>query len=282
MLPNAYFNDTLVSSQEATLRMNDLGLLRGYGIFDFFLFRDRQPVFLNDYLDRFYHSAAFLRLAIGLNRDELSEAVQAVIRKNEAADGGIRLLLTGGYTEDGYSPGTGNLAILQHPYPQAARQPARGCHLMTYEHQRELPQVKSTNYLTGIYVQPLLQQCGADFVLYHQGGTISESDRSNFFLVDSNGTLRTPDTGILAGITRGKILELAQELEIPTKRSPLTLADLSTASEAFLTSSTKGVLPVLQVDGAPVGKGRTGPVTRTLRKAFRERVGLPAVHSEEV
>lgn len=268
MRENAFFNGEMVATTEAQVRFHDLGLLRGYGIFDFFLFQQGQPRFLSHYLDRFYRSAGFLGLDIPLARESMADAIAAVIAANGFSDGGIRLLLTGGYAEDSYTPTAPNLAIVQHPLPPAVSQPATSCSLLTYRHQRELPGVKSTNYLTGIYLQPMLRRAGADYLLFHDGQHVSESDRSNFFGIDADGRLLTPDEGVLPGITRMQILEIGRAQGIPVLEAALPLEALPTLREAFLTSTTKGVLPVVTIDGKPVGDGKPGAVSLKLQEGF--------------
>lgn len=273
MLPYVYWNGQVMPYEQAQVGLSDLGLLRGYGIFDYFLFEDRQPRFLGDYLDRFYRSAGLLDLQVPVARTLMPAILQELIKANAQSRGGIRLLLTGGYADDGYTPRVPNLAILQYPFTEVkAEQWERGAALMTYRHQRELPQVKSINYLTGIFVQPRLQQTKADYVLYHDGEWVRESDRSNIFILTPEGVLVTPREKILLGVTRKHVLRLAQDMGLPVEERELSLRELQTAREVFLTSSTKGVLPVTRIDQRAVGDGRPGALGRQLQAAFLERL----------
>lgn len=264
-----FLNGNIVPEQSASLHLNDLALLRGFGIFDFFIFERFQPRFLEDYLDRFFRSAEFLGLQSPIDRDALRQGVHQLIAANEQPNGGIRLVLTGGYSDDGFTPGVGNAFILQSsfPWPKAA-QFEQGVAVATYQHQRELPEVKSLNYLTGIYLLPWLQQQNADFVVYHDGTYLRESDRSNFFIVTADGTVVTPKDKVLAGITRAKLLGIARDLGLPVAEREVLIGELATAREAFLTSSTKGALPVCRIDGVVVGDGRPGEITRQLHEQF--------------
>src|SRR5258708_5973136 len=112
-----------------------------------------------------------------------------------------------------------------------------------------------------IWLQPLIRENGADDVLYRQDGVIAECPRSNFFLVTAAGALVTPGRDILRGITRMKILELAKG-EFVTEERDVLLEELRDAREAFITSTTKHVLPVVAIDGVPIGNGEIGPVGR--------------------
>ena len=182
----------------------------------------------------------------------------ALIQANGHSEGGIRLVLTGGYAEDGYTPVKPNMMILQYPYPTYAQEKfEKGLSLMTFQHQRELPEIKTINYITGIWLLDKIKAANADDVLYHDGTYVRESVRSNFFLVSKEGTLITPSKKILPGITRKQILEVVDGI-IEVEEREVMVTELQTAQEAFLTSSTKGAMPVVQIDGITVGEGVPG------------------------
>ncbi|MEM9929514.1 MAG: aminotransferase class IV [Bacteroidota bacterium] len=264
-----YFNGQIIPQADASLQLNDLALLRGFGIFDYFVFQRFQARFLEDYLDRFFRSASHLGLQCPVDRDGLRRGIHQLIAANEVPEGGIRMVLTGGYTPDGFTPVAGNLFLLQAKFPTYPEQMfTAGSRVATYQHQRELPTVKSLNYLTGIYLLPWLRENNADFVVYHDGKHLRESDRSNFFIVDNNGTLITPKEKVLAGITRMKILDIARDSGIIVEEREVKLEELQDAAEAFLTSSTKGALPVTVIDGKAVGNGQVGAITKQLQAAF--------------
>jgi D-alanine transaminase/branched-chain amino acid aminotransferase len=215
-------------------------------------------MFLDDYLDRFYRSAQILGLTIPVTKDEMGRQIYALTKANNTIDAGIRLLLTGGYSADGYTPSTPNYMILQHPISWVPQKDYEtGIKLITHLFQRELPEVKSINYLTGIKLQQEMKNAGAGEILYHDGLFYRETVRANVFFV-VNDEIFTPAQKILKGITRKHILNIASnhfkvnEIEVP-------LNFLDKASEIFITSSTKGVLPVVNVDGMMVGQGKPGP-----------------------
>lgn len=274
-----YLNGKILPLQDAQLNINDLSILRGYGIFDYFLFERFQPRFLEDYLNRFYRSAAFLGLQCPIEKDELRKAIHQVIAANEVPTGSIRLELTGGYAEDGFTPTLGNLFILQGSFPVPPPEHFQiGSRVATYQHQRALPSVKSLNYLIGIYILPWLEEQNAHYPLYLDGQFVRESDRSNFFLINEAGTLITAKDKILQGITRAKVLDCARELGIPTEVREVKVEELYTAKEAFMTSSIKGALPVSFIDGKAVGNGRPGEQTLALQDAFLSLVKMEQVH----
>ena len=266
-------NGKLPEVAQASLHVSDLAILRGFGIFDYFLIKKHQPLFLSDYLDRFYTSAEKLGLSILIERTEMTRLIRELVAANGLEDAGIRLVLTGGYALDSYTPVEPNLIIMEHEFKAPpAWNYDQGIRLMTYNHQRELPEIKSINYLTGIRLQASLKAQQADYLLYHDQGIIRESDRSNFFGVTEDGILITPDEKILRGITRKQILELAEDV-LPVEEREVGIDELSTLREAFLTSSTKGVMPVVQIDELVIGEGRPGDLTYKLGELFQERVG---------
>jgi branched-chain amino acid aminotransferase len=266
-------NGGLRQKYTASFRLDDLGLLRGYGIFDYFLVRQGVPMFFDDYTERFYRSARLLGLEVPVFTTELCQRIARLLEANREKDTAIRLLLTGGYADDSYTPIEPNFAIMQHSMPTVA--PERyeeGIKLMLYRHLREVPEVKSTNYLTGILIREQLRQAGAPEVLYHDGRLASESARSNFFIITAEGVLVTPSDQVLHGVTRKHVLALARQAGIQTEERDLALSELPTAAEAFLTSTIKGVLPVVQIDDIRIGDGRPGPVSRGLRDLWQTHV----------
>ena len=267
MITYSMVNGHLTRTDEAALHVSDLSILRGYGIFDFFLFLKGQPIFLEDYLDRFYRSAHLLHLEIPYSRADFAAQIFSLIEANGHQAGGIRLLLTGGFSPDGYTPSSPNVLILQYPLPQQAWDPNITLKLMTYPHLRELPEIKTTNYITGISLLPELKKRGADDLLYLDGGWIRESVRSNFFLVLEGERVVTPANKILLGVTRKHILHLARQRYTVEERE-VHVSEIGQAKEAFFTSSTKGLFPVTAIDGQPVGDGHPGPVSKQLQQDF--------------
>ena len=251
-----FLNTGFVDEDHAKLHVKDLAIQRGYGIFDFFKVLNFTPVFLNDHLDRFYHSAARMRLEIPYTRFQIQEILTRLIEINAIPDCGIRLTLTGGYSEDGYLPASPNLVIATLPLMEVSKETYdAGITLTAWEHQRQLPEVKSIDYLMAIWLQPVLQQKNANHILYHTGGVITECPRSNFFIVTKDNCLVTPGKNILKGITRKQILKFASSI-MPVEERAISLDELKTAKEAFITSTTKQILPVLRVDDYFLNNGQ--------------------------
>ncbi len=274
-----FLNNRFIPLVEAAIPVNDLGLQRGYGIFDFMRVTKDVPLFQEDHLDRFYSSAAAMRLPVQQNKEELKAIIKQLIQKNALPDSGIKILLTGGASPDGYQPGTPNLLITQQliaPPPHTILLP--GYKLVTYPHQRQLPEIKTTDYLIAIRMQPWMKEKGADDILYYQNGIVSECPRSNFFIVTQNKTLITAGKNILKGITRKQILFIAIDLGIQMEEREISLEDIQQAREAFISSSTKRLIPVIQVDNTCLPPFSSGSVTAKLFNAFKEWE-LSAIHN---
>jgi branched-chain amino acid aminotransferase len=154
---------------------------------------------------------------------------------------------------------------------------SQGIRLMTYEHQRQLPEVKTIDYLMAIWLQPLIRQKGFDDVLYHRNGWITECPRSNFFLVMRDDTIVTPAEGILWGITRKKLLQITRKT-FRVEERPVSLEELRMAKEAFITSTTKGILPVRQI-GHHVMDIQSNLVTRKLQSMLTALINEQAQYS---
>ncbi|MEO9021332.1 MAG: aminotransferase class IV [Ginsengibacter sp.] len=254
----AVINGNFILKDEAKILISDLSVQRGYGIFDYFRTVNNRPVFLDDHLDRFYHSASGMNLVVTVNREKIKEIIQELMVKNNISDSGIRLTLTGGYSEDGYSLAKPNLLITQTPFAFKKENFEKGIRLVTYDHQRQLPQVKTIDYIMAIHLQLFIKENKADDVLYHNHSAVCECPRSNFFIVTKNEEVLTPAKNILKGITRKKILGFP---EFNVKEADINLEDIGDAKEAFVTSTTKNVLPVLEIDGKIIGEGVPGRIT---------------------
>ncbi len=254
-------NDDFVLKQDAKILITDLSVQRGYGVFDFFKTIRGEPVFLDDHLDRLYASATEMFLPVPFDRDRLKEIIRQLMIKNNLPDSGIRITLTGGYAEDGYAIAKPNLLITQSALMFDKTGFEKGTRLITFEHQRQLPHVKTIDYLQAIRLQHFIKQNNADDVLYYGASGIGECPRSNFFVVTNNDEIITPDKNILHGITRKKILELTG---FNTTTAAIYPEQIASVKEAFITSTTKIVLPVTAINGDTIGDGKPGAVTRAI------------------
>jgi branched-chain amino acid aminotransferase len=271
-----YFNGTIAHTDQLAVGITDLSLLRGYGLFDYFLTYNGRPFQWDWYWERFQNSASRMHLPLPLSKEETYAVVMSLIeRTNEpsavASDMAFRFILTGGYAADSISISKPNLLILTeaiHPTPPI--QYEQGIKVILDDYVREMAEVKSTDYKRVILMAEAIHAAGASDLLYQKGGEISELSRSNFFIVQGD-RLITPDRHILHGITRKTIIQLAQS-DFQVEERPVLLSELYDADEAFTTSSTKKVLPITQIGELTIGDGNVGPKSRFLLERFNELV----------
>lgn len=244
----SFINGDFVTLQDAVIPVSDLGLQRGYGVFDFLRVKEQQPLFLDAHINRLYRSLEHMRLRLSYSKEQLRAIITTLINKNQLEHSGIRITVTGGASPDGYTPVEPHIIIVQQPIAAPPDHMQTGPYkLVTHAYRRQLPEVKTTDYLMAIWLQPWIKEQGAHDVLYHWGGAVTECPRSNFFIISQNNTLVTPAVGMLQGITRANILSVARDSMAVQERT-LTLEDIRTAKEAFISSSTKRIIPVTAVD----------------------------------
>lgn len=267
-----YLNDRWVTTKNLKVSAFDLAVTRGFGAFDFLRTYNRQPFHLKDHLDRFFNSAKLLQLKIPKTKKELEKIILEGVKKNPGGELNIKMILTGGETEDGITPiGKHSLIIAFTPaveYPREFYQ--KGVKVITTAGKRFLPEAKYLNYTQAVLAMEEAKKRKAEEALYVDGeGRITEATRCNFFAV-IKGKLVTPKKGILFGITRKVVLELAKKLKIPVVERELFVYEIKNFDEAFITASNKEVMPVVEIDGKKVGKGKVGPITKKLMEEFRK------------
>lgn len=255
--------------EESRLPLNDLALLRGYGVFEFLRTCGGSLFCWEEHLARLHHSAEALHLKVPLTDEELRVIAQKLIAGSDLAIPALRILLTGGAADADPLLSDPQLIMIAEElttYPDALYQ--RGMRLLSVKYQRELPGVKTLNYINDLRLLPLRRRQHADELLYYTENGITECPRSSFFLF-AGETLITPAADILPGVTRQLVLELAGQA-FPVKEGVIPLSEVHQAQEAFITSTSKGVMPVTEVDGNPLGTGEVGERTRIIRHLFEE------------
>lgn len=259
-----FINDDFVMEDKGFIHYRDLSIQRGYGFFDFFRVRNKVPLFVDEHLDRLFRSAEIMHISIPLTRETIKSIIHSLINKNGISDSGIRITVTGGNSGNGYSLSNPNVIISENQFSEPKEiQYKEGIRLAMYPYQRQLPEAKTIDYLMEIWLQSYIHLQAADDVLYFQDGAITECPRSNFFIVNQNGEIQTAGDNILKGVTRGRIINAAMgQFEINERN--ITPAEALQASEAFICSTTKGILPVTIINGKPIGNGKPGPVTQVL------------------
>ena len=266
-------NGRIVKAEDALISVFDIGLLRGYGIFDFFPVKSGYPIFIEDYYNRFFASASRMKLVPPVDRIELHERVVRIILHNKMQDGYVKLVLTGGSAPDGYTPQINNLYILKHdPVSYSDHYFKVGIRLILQDYQRAKPTIKSLNYANAILHRDLTQSLEATDLLYHDGRNIQETSRANFFLIDKNNVLRTNPDITLHGITRKHLIALAKSNGLKVEENQLPLEEITRAREAFITSTTKALIPVRQINDHHIALGSQMTITNKLRSAFLQHI----------
>ncbi|GCE13153.1 aminotransferase class IV [Tengunoibacter tsumagoiensis] len=268
-----YIDGQWVHPHEASLSINDVAILRGYSVFESLRTYHRRPFHLHEHLQRLYRSAQLIELELPYTPEFFAHLIQQVIERNVYEHASLRLLVTGGESEDGIMPiGKPVVAILITELPERDMERfARGVKLITTSLQRITPEAKTSNYISAIRSLKTAQKQGAGDALYvNEQGHVLESTKSNFFVFRGD-TLITPREGVLIGITRNIVCELAQG-RFALEERPILLEELGQIDEAFLTSSSREITPVVQINELSIGSGRPGPRTSELEQLFIELV----------
>ncbi len=268
-----YIDGRWVHPNEGTISINDVAILRGYSAFESFRTYDRRPFHLDEHLNRLYRSAALIELDIPYTREYITNIIHKVIERNPYKHASIRILVTGGETEDGVLP-SGNpvLAVLITQLAERNMERfARGVKVITSRLQRIAPEAKTTSYVEAIRsLKEAARQNATDALFVNQHGHVLEGTRSNFFVFRVD-TLVTPRAGVLIGVTRNTVLELAQGIFTIEER-PISFDELASVDEAFITSSSKEITPVVQIDELVIGDGKPGPRTYHLEQRFIDMI----------
>lgn len=269
--PIYYVNGLFLPEKRAKISVLDLGVLRGYGVFDFLRTYQGKPFKLEEHLLRLKNSAAQIGLDLPKPAGELSRIVVELLARNRLPEANIKIILTGGVSPDQVTPtGKPTLIILIYPvlsYPKTFYQ--EGVKVISYSIKRSFPTAKTINYIPAIVALKKARSKKAVEVLYlNEKKEILEGTTSNFFIFKNN-TLMTPGKGILPGITRQVVLDLSRN-EFKVKLRPIKYQELLTIDEAFLSASNKEIMPVVKIDQLKVGNGRVGEKTKRVMELFKK------------
>ena len=261
-----------VEESEARLPVTDLAVLRGYGIFDFLRTYNGVPFHLEDHLRRLARSARLIGLPLSHSVGAIAGIVRETLARNNHPESNIRIVVTGGESLDGISPGDSQrlLVMITPVRPMPAEWYTEGIPIITCHVERFMPGAKSINYIPAILCRNEARSRGAVEAVYaDREGYLLEGTTSNFFVFRGDTLITPPCERVLPGITREVILELARkEFEVLERR--VHKDELCLLDEAFLTSSVKEVAPVAAVDVVRIGSGRPGGRTLRVMELFRE------------
>ncbi len=276
-----YIAGKLYEKEDAKVSVYDHGLLYGDGVFEGIRSYNRKVFRLQEHLDRLWNSAKAICLQIPMTKAEMAKAIEDTLAVNGIDDGYIRVVVTRGAGTLGLDPNRCSnpqvIIITDHIalYPEELYR--KGLEIITVSTQRThpaalSPRIKSLNYLNNILakIEGLQAGCIEALMLNHKG-EVAECTGDNIFLVRQGSVLTPPlEAGVLEGITRDAVIELARAGGRQVLEIPLTKHDVYIADECFLTGSAAEVVPVVKVDSRPIGDGTPGPVTQDLMRRFHE------------
>jgi branched-chain amino acid aminotransferase len=275
--PIFYVNGRFLQESTAFVKVSDIGLLRGYGVFDFTITYDRKPFRLNDHLKRLVKSAQIIGLDLPWNIEELTQIIYTTLEKNPQGEKSIRIIVTGGDSADSFTPADmPSLIVMVKPikvYPKEYF--TKGVKVITFKGKREIPEAKTLNYAHAIRALRQARQQMAEEALYTDNDTVYECMACSFFAVKDNKII-TAGNDVLDGITRRTVLEVIKG-KIPVEYRFVKLSEIPSLDETFLTSSNHEVMPINTIDSIQIGDGTSGTITREVMRLFGEYTGKKLV-----
>ena len=276
-----YISGKYHDKENAKVSVYDHGFLYGDGVFEGMRSYGGKVFRLKQHLDRLWASAKAIWLSVPMSQEEMAQAVNDTLATNNIKDGYIRLVVTRGAGALGLDPNRCSdpqvIIIADHIqlYPKGMYE--NGLEIVTAStirnHSAALsPRIKSLNYLNNILAKIEGLQAGCvEALMLNAKGEVAECTGDNIFIV-RKGVLMTPpiDAGILEGITREAVIELAGELKVPVQQVPFVRHDVFIADECFLIGSAAEVIPVVKLDSRVIGDGHPGPITKKLTARFHQ------------
>lgn len=268
------FNGRFTTTDERVLGVEDRGFQFGDAAYEVFKFLGRRPIFLIDHYKRLTRSLRDLEIRCPWTESEYAAAIEELLQRTEFDDGIIYTQVSRGEAQRAHfwpedlQP-TALAYSRRFRFPDEARK-ERGIRVMTTVDRRwHLCQVKSTNLLGNALAKKQAQRAGADEAILMADGFVREGAGSNFFAVKNGAVITHPlDEHILPGVVRDRTIGLALRAKIRVDERPLREAELFDLDEAFITSTTQGVMPVTEIDGRVIRNGRRGEVTGRLQEGI--------------
>ncbi len=283
-----YIDGKFVPAKDAKISVFDHGFLYGDGVFEGIRAYNGRVFKLKEHVDRLYDSAKAIDLKIPVSKEEFMEIILETLRRNKLRDAYIRPIVTRGIGDLGLDPnkcGKPCIIVIAQPWGRLYGDLyERGLRAVTVTIRRNAidslpPNIKSLNYLNNVLAKIEANAKGGDEAIFlDHNGYVSEGSGDNVFIV-KNGEVMTPPTiNNLKGITREVVIDIIRKLGIPFKEVNISLYDLYTADEIFVTGTAAEICPITWIDGRVVGDGKPGEITKKLMEEFRkltEREGVP-------
>jgi branched-chain amino acid aminotransferase len=268
-----YVDGQFVPASEAVIPVDDLAIMRGFGVFDLLRTLNGKPLFLEEHITRLQTSARQIGMELPWTSQKLIDIVMQTLQRNSFEESNIRIVVTGGSSPDFITPqGKPRLLVLITRAPELPRRwYTEGVKIITFASERSIPGAKSIDYVTAtIALKQARDQNAIEALYVDRNGYVREGTTSNLFAFYGD-ILVTPDRGILSGITRKAVLDLAAKMTDVELRN-VRLNDLLTADEVFITGTNKMIVPVVQIDATTIGTGRPGKNTQRLMDALKKRI----------
>lgn len=268
-----YVDGEFVPADKAVIPVDDLAILRGFGVFDLLRTYHGKPFFLDEHVDRLESSARKVELTLPWSHDEIVAIVLKTLQKNDLAETNVRIVVTGGSSPDYMTPqGNPRLLVLVSPIPQLpAWWYTKGVKIITILSERNIPGAKSIDYIPAtIALRKAKAQDAIEAVYYDRDDFVLEGTTSNLFIM-LDGTLVTPGRDILSGITRKVVLDIAKD-RLPIEIRDISRRELLEAQEVFISGTNKGVVPVIQVDDTVIAAGTPGQATREIMAVLERKI----------
>lgn len=283
-----YIDGEFVPATQAKISVFDHGFLYGDGVFEGIRAYNGKVFKLKEHIDRLYDSAKAIDLQIPISKEEFMEIILETLRRNKLRDAYIRPIVTRGIGDLGLDPrkcGKPSIIVIAQPWGRLYGDLyERGLKAVTVAIRRNAidslpPNIKSLNYLNNILAKIEANAKGGDEAIFlDHNGYVSEGSGDNIFIVKNGGVITPPTINNLKGITREVVIELIKKLGIPFKEANISLYDLYTADEIFVTGTAAEICPITWIDGRKVGDGKPGKITKMLMEEFRkltEQEGVP-------
>ncbi|KXZ20787.1 D-alanine aminotransferase [Bacillus nakamurai] len=270
-------NGLLIDREEAAVDIEDRGYQFGDGVYEVIRVYNGVLFGLHEHIERLFRSAAEIGITLPYTAEDAEWDLQKLVQENKLTDGGVYIQTTRGKAPRKHQYDKG-LEPQTTAYTFSVKKPEneqkQGAAAITAEDKRWLRcDIKSLNLLYNVMIKQKAYEAGAYEAVLIRDGAVTEGTSSNVYAV-INGVVRTHPANelILNGITRVKILELINQNGIQLKETPLTEEELRQADEIFISSTTAELIPIVTLDGKPVGSGAPGPVAKKLQEAFQASI----------
>ena len=276
--PLIYVNGEYYPKSQAKISVYDHGLLYGDGIYEAIREYDGVIFKLREHIDRLFESAKSIKLDLGITKEEMEKLVIETVKKNGYRDAYIRIVVTRGVGRMGVDPRNcekPTIIIIAEPRKPFLKKEGVEAIIASVRRVPNWaldPKIKTLNYLNNVLAKIEAINAGVDeAIMLNEHGYVTEASTENIFIVKNKKLITPPlEAGILRGITRETVMELAKELGYECEERNLTSHDLYNADEVFVTGTAAEIVPITRIDGRVIGDGKPGPITKELMRKFEE------------